>query len=38
MATLRVFLQHFGDVCTTDEVVDLLAPAAVGTAAGRAAE
>ena len=38
MATLRVFLQHFGDVCTTDEVVNLLASADVGTTAGRAAE
>ena len=31
MATLRVFLQCFGDVCTTDEVIDLLG-AGVGAA------
>lgn len=36
MSTLRVFLQHFGDVCTTDEVIGLLGAGA--DAAGRAAE
>ena len=24
LATLRVFIQHFGDVCTSDEVIQLL--------------
>jgi ureidoacrylate peracid hydrolase len=38
MATLRVFFQHFGDVCTSDEVIELLNSASAGTAAGRAAE
>ncbi len=38
LAALRVFFQHFGDVCTTDEVVDLLASANIGRTAGRAAE
>ena len=38
MATLAVFLQNFGDVCTTDEVIELLGAGADSNAAGRAAE
>ena len=38
MATLRVFLQHFGDVRTTDEVIELLGASTDSDAAGRAAE
>jgi ureidoacrylate peracid hydrolase len=38
MATLRVFLQHFGDVRTTDEAIKLLGAEADKNAPGRAAE
>jgi len=38
LSALRVFFQHFGDVCTTEEVICLLASANDGTATSYAAE